>query len=63
MNIYDKIRAVCNPFRMVVGIVLIIIAVVSHIPWFYLGFIPLIAGITGFCPMCKITKKCSIKKK
>jgi len=32
----------------------------SHNPWFYLGAIPLIAGIVNFCPLCAITKECPI---
>jgi len=31
--------------------------------WFFLGFIPLIAGLTGFCPLCMITKKCDLPNK
>jgi len=28
--------------------------------WFALGLLPLIAGITNFCPLCILTKKCNI---
>ena len=55
-----KIRRFCRVFRIVIGLVLIGIGVASGIYWFYLGVIPLIAGIANFCPLCIITKKCEI---
>jgi hypothetical protein len=39
---------------------LIIAGVATGIVWFYLGVIPLIAGIANFCPLCIITKKCDL---
>ncbi|AXX92692.1 hypothetical protein CPU12_02370 [Malaciobacter molluscorum LMG 25693] len=60
MNIFNKIRAFCRPFRIFLGIVLIITGFITGIAWFYLGVIPLIVGLTNFCPLCMITKKCSI---
>ena len=63
MNIYDKIRSFCGKFRIILGLVLIGVGIYTEIIWFYLGVIPLIAGITGFCPLCMITKKCTIKPK
>ncbi|QDF29307.1 YgaP family membrane protein [Halarcobacter anaerophilus] len=59
MNKFDKIRAFCRPFRVVLGIVLIAIGIFTGIAWFYLGVIPLIAGLTDFCPVCIISKKCT----
>lgn len=61
MNIFDKIRAFCRPFRIVIGIVLILIGFFIENPWFYLGVIPLIAGLVDFCPACIISKKCTPK--
>ncbi len=61
MNTYDKIRGFCRKFRILLGIVLISTGVFTGVLWFYLGIIPLIAGIIDFCPLCMITKKCSIK--
>jgi hypothetical protein len=61
MNTYDKIRNFCRKFRIFIGIVLIGAGVFTGIYWFYLGIIPLIAGLVDFCPLCMITKKCSIK--
>ncbi|RXJ86364.1 DUF2892 domain-containing protein [Arcobacter sp. CECT 8985] len=60
MNKFDKIRNFCRTFRIFLGIALIIAGIVTGIYWFYLGVIPLIIGLTNFCPLCKITKKCSI---
>jgi len=62
MNIFDKIRNFCRSFRIVLGIILIIIGFIFENSWFYLGIIPLIAGLVDFCPTCIISKKCSIKK-
>ena len=61
MNIFDKIRAFCKPFRIVIGIVLIAIGFFIDNSWFYLGVIPLIAGLIDFCPVCIISKKCTPK--
>jgi len=61
MNKYDKIRAFCRPLRIVLGIVLIAVGFFTGIAWFYLGVIPLIAGLADFCPTCIISKKCTPK--
>ena len=58
---YNKIRKNCRVIRIVVGLSLIATGVVTGNAWFYLGVIPLIAGIVNFCPLCIITKKCDIK--
>lgn len=58
---YNKIRKNCRVIRIAVGLALIGMAVVTGNAWFYLGVIPLIAGIVNFCPLCVITKKCDIK--
>ncbi len=60
MNNIMKIKAVCRPIRIVVGIALIVTGFITGNPWFYLGAAPLIAGIVNFCPLCIITKKCDI---
>ena len=57
----NKIRAVCRPIRIIVGLSLIGVGVYTGINWFYLGVIPLIAGLSNFCPLCIITKKCDIE--
>ncbi len=63
MNTFDKIRSFCRPFRVVLGLSLISVGFFIDNPWYYLGVIPLIAGIVGFCPLCIISKKCTIKEK
>jgi predicted transporter len=57
----NKIRTVCRPIRIVLGLALIGAGVYTGINWFYLGVIPLIAGLSNFCPLCIITKKCDVK--
>jgi hypothetical protein len=58
---YDKIRKNCRVIRIVGGLALIVTGFITGNAWFYLGVLPLIAGIANFCPLCLITKKCSIK--
>ena len=66
MNIFDKIRNFCRTFRIILGSVALIAGFYFtgedqfYNLWFALGILPLIAGITNFCPLCMITKKCSI---
>jgi hypothetical protein len=64
MNTFDKIRSFCRPFRIIIGIVTITIGYFSTDgaltwTWWYLGVLPLVAGLANFCPLCLITKKCS----
>jgi Mg2+/citrate symporter len=61
MNVFDKIRNFCRPFRIVIGLVLIAIGFFMDNAWFYLGVIPLIVGLVDFCPVCIISKKCTPK--
>ena len=60
---YNKLRAVCRPVRIIAGLALIAYGVYSGNQWFYLGVLPLIAGLANFCPACIITKKCDIEAK
>ena len=57
---FNKIRKFCRVFRIFIGLALIITGFVIGNIWFYLGVIPLIAGIVNFCPLCLITKKCDL---
>ena len=59
----NKIRKVCRPIRIVLGLSLIAVGVVTGVKWFYLGVFPLIAGLANFCPLCIITKKCDVETK
>ena len=55
-----KMAKFCRPFRIVLGLVLIGIGFYTGIKWFYLGILPLVAGIIGFCPACALTGQCTI---
>jgi len=57
---FNKIRSFCRPFRIVMGLALIGYGMSSGNQWFYLGVIPLIAGLSNFCPLCIISKKCDL---
>ncbi len=56
----NKIRRTCRPVRIVIGSALIGYGVYSGNTWFYLGALPLIAGLVNFCPLCTITKECDV---
>jgi hypothetical protein len=58
---YDKIRKNCRAIRIVAGLGLIATGFITGNAWFYLGILPLVAGIANFCPICIISKKCSLK--
>jgi len=55
-----KIRSICRPIRIILGLSLIGYAIYSGNNWFYLGVIPLIAGLVNLCPICKITGQCDL---
>ena len=66
MNIYEKIRNFCRTFRVLLGSAVLVIGFLLgdgslNLGWWYLGFLPLIAGIVNFCPICIISKKCDIR--
>lgn len=56
----NKIRKFCRVFRIILGLALIVTGFITANAWFYLGVLPLIAGLTNFCPLCMITKKCDL---
>ena len=62
MNIFDKIRNFCRPFRIFIGLILITVGLFIDNAWFYLGVIPLIAGLSDFCPICIVSKKCTPRR-
>jgi hypothetical protein len=57
---FNKIRSFCRVFRIIIGIILMLIGYITGIVWFYLGILPLIAGIVNFCPLCKFSGKCDL---
>ena len=57
---FNKIRKVCRVVRIVVGLALIATGVISGNNLYFLGVIPVIAGIVNFCPICQFTNKCEI---
>lgn len=57
---YNKIRSFCRVFRILIGLALIATGLITGIVWFYLGLIPLLAGLLNFCPLCIISKKCDL---
>jgi dipeptide/tripeptide permease len=66
LNTFDKIKLFCSKFRIALGAVVLLLGFVyadeesMYNLWFLLGAIPLTAGILKFCPICLITKKCTI---
>lgn len=56
----NKIRKFCRVFRTLAGVALIAAGFITGNAWFYLGVLPLLAGLTNFCPLCKITKQCEL---
>lgn len=60
LNKFDKIKLFCRKFRIALGVILIALGIYTGIVWFYLGILPLIAGLVNFCPICIISKKCTI---
>jgi hypothetical protein len=57
---FNKVRKFCRFFRITLGLALIVAGIFTGIYWFYLGVIPLIAGIANFCPLCILSKKCDL---
>ena len=62
MNVYSKTRI----FRIALGVIILTIGFLLgdgsfNLGWWYLGLLPLIVGLTGFCPLCSIFKKCTLK--
>ena len=57
---YNKIRSFCRMFRIIIGLALVAAGVITGIFWFYLGVLPLIAGLFNFCPLCIFSKKCDL---
>jgi hypothetical protein len=66
LNGFDKIKLFCIKFRIILGVVALLLGFVyadngaTYNTWFLLGAIPLTAGLLRFCPICLISKKCTI---
>jgi len=58
-----KMARFCKPFRIVLGAALIGYGYYTGNSWFYLGVLPLIAGLIGLCPACAVTGQCTITGK
>lgn len=58
---FNKIRMVCKPVRIGVGVALIATGIITGNAWFFLGIAPLIAGLVDFCPLCTVSGKCDVK--
>ncbi len=68
----NRLKKICRPIRIILGLSLIGYGLYSTSPlfneaitswswsWFYLGAIPLMAGICNFCPACLISKQCDV---
>jgi hypothetical protein len=55
-----KKSTISRPFRKDLGSAHKGYGVYSGNNWFYLGAIPLIAGLINFCPLCGITGQCNL---
>ena len=60
---FSLIKKYSRVIRIISGLVFILAAYITDIPWLYIGVFPLLSGITNICPMCIIMKRCSIKQK
>ncbi|OIP56007.1 MAG: hypothetical protein AUK54_03020 [Helicobacteraceae bacterium CG2_30_36_10] len=64
---YNKVRKFCRVFRIIIGLALVITGVIQlgamdGAAWFFLGVIPLLAGLFNFCPLCIFSKKCDLPR-
>ncbi|MDD2791087.1 MAG: DUF2892 domain-containing protein [Sulfurimonas sp.] len=57
---FNKIRKFCRVFRIIIGLALIATGIITGNYWFYLGVLPLAAGLLNFCPLCIFSKKCDL---
>ncbi len=49
--------------RIIGGIVLLSLTVVGpETPWGYIGLVPLLTGLVGYCPLYSILGICTLKK-
>ncbi|QKF65522.1 DUF2892 domain-containing protein [Campylobacter corcagiensis] len=49
--------------RIALGLIFMIVVGIMFMSWWaLLGLIPVIVGITGFCPACYFLNRCSTKR-
>lgn len=49
--------------RIIGGIVLLSLTVIGpETPWGYIGLVPLLTGLVGYCPLYSILGICTLKK-
>ena len=66
LNGYDKFKLFCIKFRIILGVVALVLGFYfvgegqTYNTLFLLGVVPITAGLLRFCPLCLITKKCTI---
>ena len=48
--------------RALIGLAIMIAGVVFSSWWGLVGLVPLIVGVTGFCPACYFLNRCSLKR-
>jgi hypothetical protein len=68
MNLFQKIKTFSRSSRIIIGILAIAIGYFQsdgtfNWSWWYLGILPLIAGLINFCPLCSLANKCDIRSK
>ncbi|WP_169999647.1 DUF2892 domain-containing protein [Campylobacter sp. RM9328] len=50
-------------FRVIFGLFLMVgVWLLFKSYWALIGLVPIIIGITGYCPACQILGKCSLKR-
>ncbi len=68
MSLLEKIRSFYRPLKIIAGILAIATGYLLgdgtlSWSWWYLGAIPLIIGLTNYCPLCSLINKCDIGSK
>jgi hypothetical protein len=57
MSLRQNEGSVDRVLRVALGIVLLALTVVGpRTPWGFIGFLPLITGLTGFCPLYRVLR-------
>ena len=54
-----------KPLRIIVGLVLLALVFVGpHTPWGWIGIVPLLTGLVGYCPLYSLlgVNTCKVRK-